>query len=162
METYTETEVRKVERTWDFKCCDTCKKIIDMNTHINGRDKLYRHGAAHKDHKRVHFFTVHDYTYPDADTCHYCEECIKSALEPFGIWQSNMRLEIECELGIIFPGEIIRMAREEAETEATAKREAEEDKQRTLAAIENGTHPIIVAEEEMLQRLTGEKHEEDI
>lgn len=154
--------VSTVEEKCDFIQCDKCGAILHVNVHAHGRLKAIDAGEDKIVRKAVYYETrCYDPDLEESEYHHYCPGCILQALTD---WMGldmpcchDPEIEISKHLGVITKNFSIHEHDKSEESHDHGEDTLNAEKARNariIESIKSGTHPIIQAEEEMLNGLS--------
>lgn len=155
--------VSTVEEKCDFIQCDKCGAILHVNVHAHGRLKAIDAGEDSIAHRIVYYETrCYDPDLEESEYHHYCNACMPVAISDWMHIEMPDRYDPEIEvtkrLGVLTKNFNIP-THELYKTMVGGRKNVPpndsilhhvEDSKAIIESIENGTHPIIQAEEEML------------
>lgn len=132
----------------DYTVCDKCGMLVDVGTAIKDRSTALEDGTD-KITEHPRYITIED---DDGFVQHFCMKCARDHIDA---WLDGDHygesITISMETGIVLKSVFDRLETERV-TYENKKKEEEQQYAKFLSSIEDGTHPIIQAEEEMLNR----------
>ena len=153
--------VSTVEEKCDFIQCDKCGAILHVNVHAHARLKAIDAGEDSIAHRIVYYETrCYDPDLEESEYHHYCNACMPVAISDWMHIEMPDRYDPEIEvtkrLGVLTRNSIIPKQDKSEENHDHDEDMLTAEKARNARIIESvksGTHPIIQAEEEMLNGL---------
>lgn len=150
--------VTTVKETCDFIQCDKCGALLHVNIHARGRLKAIDAGEDAIVKKAVYYETrQYDPDIEESEYHHYCSGCLSRALTD---WMDldmpdryDPEIEITKHLGVITKNFSIPEQCKSTDGHDHGEDTLNAEKARNariIESIKSGTHPIIQAEEEML------------
>lgn len=143
MEYRVHTTIQTVVDTMNYRVCNKCWKIIDVNLGIEDRAKRYKaFGGSGL------YFSVTEYEEGEAYHEHYCPECMMEVVREWTKADHSFSRDLETSIGHVPPEFIAEL--EEKKRKAEQKK-ADDDKRRN-EEFQRRVEEIVRDEEEMLKR----------
>lgn len=148
MRKYSYEPVTYNKEVHDYTVCDVCGKLIDVSLAIKGRHSALE-DKTDEIIEQATYITIDD----DDFVQHFCMKCARDRINGWlGDDHCDESITISMNTGMVLKSVFDQLKAGEV-ISANKKKEDALQRARILDSIKDGSHPIIQAEEEMLNRL---------